>query len=52
MRALVFVCNIKVKRSLIAHATEVVLVNTWARSRAKAVELDLLVAYLVIDICD
>ena len=28
-----------------------VLINTWARSRADTVEQDLLVAYPVIDIC-
>ena len=53
MRAHIFVYIIE--EVVCAHAqnaplSRVVLVSTWARSRAKAVEQDLLVAYLVVDI--
>ena len=54
MRALAFVYIVKEVAGAYAQnaPSEKVFVNTWVRSRAEAVEQDLLVAYPVIDICD
>ena len=50
MRALVFV-NI-IKEVAHAHAQNAPLIKNWATSCVQAAERDVLVAYLVIDICD
>ena len=51
MRALVLVYIIEaVGRTCAEHTSRVVLVNTWARSCAEAVQRNLLVAYQAIDI--
>ena len=51
MRALVYLYIIEeVAHAHVQNAPRVLRVSTWARSRAEAVERDLLVAYPVIDI--